>query len=131
MLLQLPSENRCQDTDVLEVISKFKSVLHVFDYFFSKAQEPSGPVTETDVWELKDYIYLGMKLWSNVELIFEAPKLHAIEDHLCDQMQKLNGIGDLGEDWVEQAHQVGIRDERRSRSIKDCSAAAILHTEHL
>jgi hypothetical protein len=49
-----------------------------------------------------------MKLWRYLELSVEAPKPHAIEDHLCDQMLKFNGIGDLGEDWVEQAHQDGI-----------------------
>jgi hypothetical protein len=60
-------------------------------------------------------------------LSVEAPKPHELENHLCDQMLRLNGIDDLGEDWVEQPHQDGIRDERRSRSIKDRGAAAILH----
>jgi hypothetical protein len=63
----------------------------------------------------------------NLDLSMEAPKPHAIEDHLCDQILRLNGIGDLGEDIMEKAHQDGIRDEGRSRSIKDCGAAAILH----
>lgn len=127
MLLQLPAENRCDDAEVVEVTRKFKSVLHVFDFIFSKARTPSGLITEPDVQELKDFIYLGMKLWRDLELSTEAPKPHAIEDHLCDQMLRLNGIGDLGEDWVEQAHQDGIRDEGRSRSFKDRGAAALLH----
>ena len=126
-LLLLPAANRCGDDEVVEVTSKFKSVLQVFDFIFSKARTPSGLIAEPDVQELKDYIYLGMKLWRELELTVEAPKPHAIEDHLCDQMLRFNGIGDLGEDWVEQAHQDGIRDEGRSRSIKDRGAAAILH----
>jgi hypothetical protein len=42
-------------------------------------------------------------------------------------MLQLNGIGNLGEDFVEKAHQDGIRDEGRIRSIKVCGAATILH----
>jgi hypothetical protein len=38
MLQQLPPENRCPDAEVAEVTSKFKSVLHVFDFIFSKAR---------------------------------------------------------------------------------------------
>jgi hypothetical protein len=127
MLQQLPPENRCPDAEVAEVTSKFKSVFHVFGFIFSKAQKASGLVMENDVQELNDYIYLGIKLWRNLDLSMEAPKPHAMEDHLCDQMLWLNGIGDLGEDFVEKAHQDGIRDEGRSRSIKDRGAAAILH----
>jgi hypothetical protein len=33
---------------------------------------------ENDVQELKDYIYLGMKLWRNLDLSMEAPKPPAI-----------------------------------------------------
>jgi len=69
---------------------------------------------------------MKMKLWRYLELSMEVPKPHKIEDHWCDQMLWLNGIGDLGEDFMEQAHQDGIRDEGRSRSIKDCGAAAFL-----
>jgi hypothetical protein len=68
-----------------------------------------------------------MKLWRNLESSAEAPKPHAIEDHLCDQMLKLKGVGDIGMHWVEQAHQDGIRVEGRSRSPKDHGANAILH----
>jgi hypothetical protein len=62
-LLLLPAANRCGDDEVAEVTSKFKSVLQVFDFIFSKARTPSGLIAEPDVQELKDYIYLGMKLW--------------------------------------------------------------------
>lgn len=127
MLLELPLENRCDDKEVREVTSKFRDVLHVFDFIFSKARKQSGLVNEEDIQELRNYIYLGMRLWRELDMSTEAPKPHAIEDHLCDQMQKFRGIGDLGEDWVEQAHQDGIRDEGRSRSIKDRAHAALLH----
>ncbi len=127
MLQQLPAEKRCEDTEIVEVTSKFKSILHVFDFIVSKARKPSGLVTESDLQELRDYTYIGMKLWRDLELSMEAPKPHTIEDHLCDQMQHWKGIGNLGEDWVEQAHHDGIKDEGRTRAIKDHKAAAHLH----
>lgn len=127
MLQQLPAGNRCENTEIVEVTSKFKSILHVFDFIFSKARKQSGLVSENDLQELRDYIYIGMKLWRDLELSVEAPKPHAIEDHLCDQMHRWKGIGDLGEDWVEQAHQDGIKDEGRTRAIKNRNAAANLH----
>ncbi len=40
-------------------------------------------------------------------------KVHAIEDHLCDQILQFGGIGDLGEDFMEQSHQDGIKDQKR------------------
>ena len=46
------------------------------------------------------------------------PKSHCIEDHLYDQMSHLGGIGDLGEDMVEQSHQEGIKDDRRGQELQ-------------
>ncbi len=65
-----------------------------------------------------------MKLWRDLELSMEAPKLHAIWDHLCDQMQHWKY---LGKNWVEQAHQEGIKNEGRIRAVKDGKAAVHLH----
>ena len=87
--------------------------------FFSKARIPSFQFTETIDNELKDFVTEGMRLWRALDLSV-APKPHAIEDHLCDQMGRLLGIGDhLGEDFVEQSHQSGIKYNSWSRTIKD------------
>jgi hypothetical protein len=39
-------------------------------------------------------------------------------------MTSLGGIGDLGEDMVEQSHQEGIKDDRRSRTTKNKDVVA-------
>jgi hypothetical protein len=68
-----------------------------------------------------------MKLWREMELSTEAPKPHAIENHLVDQVVQFNGIGDLGEDFVEQSHQTWIRDHGRMQMLKDREEVANIH----
>jgi hypothetical protein len=65
-----------------------------------------------------------MKLWRALDYTTTAPKLHAIEDHLIDQIRQFKGIGELTENFVEQAHQDGIHDGRRICTYKDENDAA-------
>ena len=48
-------------------------------------------------------------------------KIHGIEDHLVDQMRQFNGIVCFLEDFVEQAHQFGMKDEKRTANMPDRS----------
>jgi hypothetical protein len=41
---------------------------------------------------------------------------------------RLRGIGEFTEDFVEQAHQFGFRDEGRTRGLKDHAAKARSHS---
>ena len=47
------------------------------------------------------------------------PKIHGIEDHLLDQIIKYNGIGCFIEDFIKQAHQYGMLEERKSENMRD------------
>ena len=46
-------------------------------------------------------------------------KAHAMEDHLLDQTIEFKGIGDFGEDFVEQSHQDGIQEEACTKAIRN------------
>lgn len=127
VLLGIPEENRCNNSEVAAVTSKFKDVLQIFDTIFSMTRIPSGFFGEQEKLQLQGIVTAGMKLWRELELSMEAPKPHAVEDHLCDQLIMFHGIGDLTEDFVEQAHQDGIREDRRTRTMKDRSAVASIH----
>jgi hypothetical protein len=127
MLINLPQRGSCADEKGREVTAKYKNILHVFDGLFSLALTPSGLVTEEHIAKLQRFVAEGMKLWREMELSTEAPKPHAIEDHLIDQIIRFNGIGDLGEDFVEQSHQDGIKDDKRTRTIKDRATEAKIH----
>ena len=74
-----------------------------------------------------------MVLWRKLQLSV-TPKVHALEDHLVEQLLKeehgvkLRGIGEFTEDFVEQAHQFGFRDEGRIRGLKNHTAEVRSHS---
>jgi hypothetical protein len=47
------------------------------------------------------------------------PKCHASKDHACDQLELLKGLADFCEDWVEQLHQLGLKNNRRTKTIRN------------
>jgi hypothetical protein len=51
----------------------------------------------------------GLKWQRGLDLSI-TPKVHAIENHLCNQIFRFKGTGDLGEDFVEQSQRDGIKD---------------------
>jgi len=93
------------------------------------AHKKSGFFQEEDKVVIQSYSTVGMRLWREMDLSMEAPKVHAFQDHLCDQLMQLKGIGDLSEDFVEQAHQEGIRDNRRRNSLKDRAVVVAIHSK--
>ena len=100
----------------------------MFDLVFSTARIPSGLITDELVEiDLCNTVSEALWLWRGLDMSVN-PKCHALEDHLCDQMQCFGGIGDLGEDFIEQAHQDGIKDSRRTKNAKDWAMAAQWHS---
>jgi hypothetical protein len=61
-----------------------------------------------------------------------SPKLHVLEDHLFNQLSTFKGLDDYSEDFVEQAHQVGMCEESQTFTIRDrnCIAEIHCHNEH-
>jgi hypothetical protein len=57
-----------------------------------------------------------------------------MEDHLVEQIlkvefgEKLRGIGQFTEDFIEQSHQVGFREEGRTRGLRDHATKETAHT---
>ena len=128
MLLDIPNNTRCSDDEVTCYSERFMNVLKVFDELFSLARTPSGKMTGDDTFhKLSERITESMRLWRGLGLNI-TPKAHAIEDHLFDQIRRLHGIGDLGEDFLEQSHQDGIKDHARSRNSKR-EHAALQHSK--
>ena len=126
MIISLPQEDRCNDDKVLQYTQRFHNCLQVFDFVFSKARQPSGSIDAGDIENLQPFITTALKLYRELGLKI-PPKAHAIEDHLCEQLLRLKGTGDLGEDFVEQSHQDGIRKEARSRNARSREETAIMH----
>ena len=58
-----------------------------------------------------------------------TPKVHIIEDHAIEQFERLQGFGDFTEDYIEQAHQWGEIEERRTHGLRDRTKAANAHSK--
>jgi hypothetical protein len=116
MLIEIPTEDRCSDKEVLETMGRFTNILSVFDELFSLARTPSGLIGEEDINKLQDLVTLALQLWRGLDI---TPKVHAIKDHLVPQIMRFKGIGDLGEYFVERSHQDGIRQQSWSKNAKE------------
>ena len=46
-------------------------------------------------------------------------KIHGVEDHLFEQIKTFNVIGCFVEDFIEQAHQFGMLDEKGTGKMRD------------
>jgi hypothetical protein len=74
-------------------------------------------------------IALALKMWRDFDMSV-LPKLHVLEDHLYSQLSLFKGLGDYSEDFVEQAHQVGTREEARTFAMKDRNCIAEIHCQN-
>jgi hypothetical protein len=58
-----------------------------------------------------------------------TPKCHGSEDHTCDQLELLKGLADFCEDWVEQLHQLGLKNNWRTKTIRNRDSKYKLYTQ--
>ena len=54
-------------------------------------------------------------------------KVHEVEDHLSEQIEKFNRISFI-EYFIKQAHQFGILDEKRTCKVRDRKIAFVNHS---
>jgi hypothetical protein len=72
------------------------------------------------------YIYIAIyatkavPVWQIMELSM-MPKCQACEDHAYDQLELLKEglLADFCEDWVEQLYQLGLKNDRRTKTIRN------------
>jgi hypothetical protein len=69
-----------------------------------------------------------MRKWRDLRLSTKLPKYHLFE-HWLEQIVKYRGIGDFAEDFIEQAHQFGMKDEKRTANMRDRVRTAISHSK--
>jgi SMC interacting uncharacterized protein involved in chromosome segregation len=94
-LLSIPDLDDSQKEEINEWIPKFKKTLSIFDGAFSIARMPSGTVCNEHIVKLEGFIDTAIKLWRGLGNSI-TPKVHAIEDHLVEQVRRLKGMSDLG-----------------------------------
>ena len=117
------------DEEVAVVISMFIDLGFVMDGVFSLARTPCGQLTATKINLMNRMCKATMKLWRYLRLSLKAPKIHGIEDHMLEHMIRWNGIGCFVEDFVEQAHQVGVKEEGRTKGMTNKQKQSKSHSD--
>ena len=103
--------------EVETMINMYRDLGLVMDGVFFIARTPNGKLNDEKI-ELARRMVKGLvMMWRNLRMSMKGLKIHAIENHLIGQMQGMNGIGDYLEDFVEQGHQKGVRDEGRTKGL--------------
>ena len=122
--------NRCSDEEIKKRCSKTKEICILMDYLFTLARTPSGDADESVIKTTRICVKAVLLKWRDLHLSFLGPKIHAVEDHLIYLMMLWNGIGCFLEDFVEQSHQTGKLEEKRTGHMGDRQQAAISHSRH-
>ena len=121
------SERSGKDTEVNQILEMYTHLGFLLDGVYSLARTRNGELTDDKLNLCRRMVAAVLVMWRNLRLSMRGPKIHGMEDHLLEQMERFNGIGDFLEDFVEQSHQDGVRDELRTRNLKR-SRAFISHS---
>jgi hypothetical protein len=105
------------DDEVNSIIEMYTHLGFILDGIFSMGRTKCGELTDEIVDTTRRMIKAVLHLWRCLRMSMQGPKIHGMEDHLLEQMIRFNGIGDFTEDFVEQAHQYGVKEELRTRSL--------------
>ena len=111
-------DDRAADDNEIELILQMYSHLgFLLDGIFSLGRIKCGKLNDEQVSLTRRMVKATLHLWRSLRLSMSGPKIHGMEDHLVEQMQRYNGIGDFCEDFIEQAHQYGVQEELRTRNL--------------
>jgi hypothetical protein len=91
------------------------------------ARTPTGELTGVILDKTRQCLHVTMLKWRDLRLLIKMPKIHALEDHLIASIEQWNGIGDFFKDFIKQAHQFGMKEERRMANMRDRVRAANSH----
>jgi hypothetical protein len=125
-------DGRCKNEEIIDVICRYSELCTLFDHLFSMARTPPGVLTEAILDETRRCLRVTMMKWRDLRLSTKMPKIHGLEDHFIPMLERWNGIGDFLEDFledfIEQAHQFGMKEEKRMANMRDRVRAANSHS---
>jgi len=128
LLLSISHPNRCSDDTIIQRCNIFQDILVTMDLICSKIRIKRGELKGSDVAEVKRAKESLDYLWSSAGLSF-TPKIHGVLAHAVEQVERLNGIGDLLEDDLEHLHQMSKKIADRTSRIKVKDQQARSHSQ--
>jgi hypothetical protein len=102
--------------------------LLLFDGFLSILRTDHEDLTPELIAKARDYTTKALAVWRILKLSV-TPKCHGSEYHACDQLEFLQGLADFCEDWVEQLHQLGLKNNRRTKGVRNRDRKYALYTK--
>jgi hypothetical protein len=101
--------------------------LLLFDGLLSLLRTPHKDSSLRKILKARRHAKKAVEVWRTLEFSV-TPKCHGSECHACDQLELLWGLADFCEDWVEQLHQLGLKNNRRTKTMRDRDRKCKLHT---
>ena len=108
-------------------VNRYIRLYTLFDSLFSISRTPCGKIDHKKLNDLKEVISLCLIKWRNLRLSMQMIKVHGIEDHLFEQIEKFNGIDSYVKAFIEQTHQLSMLDEKRTDKLRDRKKAFVHH----
>jgi hypothetical protein len=102
--------------------------LLLFNGFLSPVRTGHKDTTLQHITKAREYAAKAVAVWWIMKLSVTL-KCPASEDHACDQLELLKGLADFCEDWVEQLHQLGSKNNRRTKTIRNRHRKYKLYTQ--
>jgi hypothetical protein len=115
-------------TEVRKRCDIVATALLLFDGFLSLVRTEHKDLTPQHITKAREYAAKAVAVGRIMELSVTL-KCHASEDHTCDQLELLKGLADFCEDWVEQLHQLGLKNSRRTKTIRNRDRKYKLYTQ--
>jgi hypothetical protein len=88
----------------------------LFDGFPSLLRTDHKDLNPQQIVKAQEYATKAVTAWQILQL-YVMPK--ASEDHACDQLGSLKGLAGFREDWLEQLHQLGLKNNRRTKTMRN------------
>jgi hypothetical protein len=109
-----------------------KNITHIqvpADGCLSLVRTDHKDLTPQHIMKAREYATKAVAVWGIMKLLVML-KCHASEDHASDKLELLNkGLADFCEDWVEQLHQLGLKNNRRTKTIRSGARKYKLHMQ--
>jgi hypothetical protein len=100
----------------------------LFDGFLSVSRTECKDLTPALIAKARKRAKKALAAWRMLKLSV-TPKSHGSEHHACNQLEFLQDMADSCEDRAEQLHQLGLKNDRRTKGVRDRDEKHGLHAK--
>jgi hypothetical protein len=112
-----------------EILGAYEQLFGHLDAIFSICRIKRYHTTTNDINVLRQHAKQAVAVWRALGLSM-TPKMHCVEDHLCDIVARFEGVGDIGEDEGERAHQTGHKNDCRNKALRDHAKRTLSNSQN-